>query len=74
MTPAHLALLWVKDQPGITAPLIGPRTLDHLKDLIPLMSQRLSQDLRLACDDIVPPGSAVANFLNTAPWMKGKLM
>ena len=74
MTPAHLALLWVKDQPGITAPLIGPRTLDHLKDLIPLMSQRLNQDLRLACDDIVPPGSAVANFLNTAPWMKGKLM
>ena len=27
MTPSQLALLWVKDQPGMTAPIIGLRTL-----------------------------------------------
>src|SRR5690349_11939357 len=32
LTSSQLALLWVKDQPGVTAPIIGPRTLDHLKD------------------------------------------
>jgi len=29
LQPAQLAVLWVKDQPGITAPLIGPRTLEQ---------------------------------------------
>ncbi len=30
LTASQLSLLWVKDQPGITAPIIGPRTLAHL--------------------------------------------
>ncbi|PHN05729.1 aldo/keto reductase [Flavilitoribacter nigricans] len=72
--PAHLAMLWVMGQPGVNAPLCGPRTLDQLKDLIPLMEQSISPEMQAACDEIVPPGSAVANFLNTAPWMKGKLL
>lgn len=72
--PAHLAMIWVKDQKGITAPLAGPRTLEQIKDIVPLMEKSLSQDLKEACDELVPPGSAVANFLNSAPWMKGKLV
>lgn len=74
MEPAHLAMIWVKDQPGITAPLAGPRTLAQMKDIIPLMEKELGQELREACDRLVPPGSAVANFLNSAPWMKGELL
>ena len=27
-------------------------------------------DIIAACDQICPPGSAVANFHNSAPWMK----
>jgi len=72
--PAHLAIIWVKDQPGITAPLAGPRTLDQIKDIIPLMEKELSLELKGACDELIPSGSAVADFLNTAPWMKGKLL
>ena len=30
MTTAQLATLWCKDQPGITSPIIGPRTMAHL--------------------------------------------
>lgn len=74
IAPAHLALIWVKDQPGITAPLAGPRTLSQLKDIVPIMEKKLSPELKEACDNIVPPGSAVANFLNSASWMKGKLL
>lgn len=74
LPPAHLALLWVKDQPGITAPLCGPRTLEQLEDVLPVMQMELSQEMRSACDELVPPGSAIANFLNSAPWMKGKLL
>jgi 1-deoxyxylulose-5-phosphate synthase len=35
--PAQLALLWVKDQPGVTAPIIGPRTLEQLENFLPVM-------------------------------------
>ncbi len=73
-TPAHLALLWVKDQPGLTAPLCGPRTAEQLRDLLPVMEMSLSDELRQTCDELVPPGSAVADFLNSAPWMKGRLL
>ena len=72
--PAHLALLWVKDQPHVTAPLCGPRTVDQIKDVLPIMEMSLTDEMRQLCDELVPPGSAVANFLNSAPWMKGKLL
>jgi aryl-alcohol dehydrogenase-like predicted oxidoreductase len=69
-TPGQLALTWCKDQPGITAPIVGPRTLEQLKSLLPVLEMTLSQEERAACDTINPPGSVVANFHNTAGWMK----
>lgn len=71
--PAQLAVLWVKDQPGITAPLIGPRTLEHLEQFLPVLDMKLDRSLQNLCDSLVPPGSAVSNFHNSAPWMKMKL-
>ncbi len=73
LTPSQLAILWVKDQPGITAPLIGPRTLAQLEDLLPVLEMSLDDETRRACDDLVPPGSVVANFHNSATWMKMRI-
>lgn len=70
ITAAQLSILWVKDQPGIAAPLIGPRTVQQLKDLLPVKDMTLEPALREACDRLVPPGSVVADFHNTADWMK----
>lgn len=70
--PAQLAILWVKDQPGVTAPIIGPRTVEQLQALLPVMEMSLPDEMRAACDALVRPGSAVVNFFNTAPWMKWK--
>lgn len=69
-SPAQLAVLWVKSQPGITAPLIGPRTLEQLEHLLPVLGAELPAEAAAACDALVPPGGAVANFHNTAGWMK----
>ena len=69
-TPAQLALLWCKDQPAVTAPIVGPRTLEQLTDLLPVMEMALSDEERAACDAINPPGGVVTNFFNSAPWMK----
>jgi len=74
LSPAQLAVLWVKDQPGITAPLIGPRTLEQLEHFLPVMEMTLAEHIRAACDALVPPGSAVANFHNSAPWMKMQIL
>lgn len=67
---AQLAITWVKSQPGITAPLIGPRTVAQLEHLLPAMEDTLEEEVRAACDQLVPPGSVVANFHNSAAWMK----
>jgi aryl-alcohol dehydrogenase-like predicted oxidoreductase len=68
--PAQLALLWCKDQPGITSPVVGPRTLAQLRDLLPVLEMHLTAAQRAACDAINPPGTAIVNFHNTAGWMK----
>lgn len=67
---AQLAILWVKAQAGVTAPLIGPRTVEQLEHLLPVMAMSLDAETAAACDALVPPGSVVANFHNSAPWMK----
>ena len=72
--PAQLAVLWVKDQPGVTAPIIGPRTVEQLHALLPVMEMTLPDAVRAACDELVKPGSAVVSFFNTAPWMKLKFI
>lgn len=68
--PAQLAMLWVKDQPGVTAPLIGPKSVAQLADFVPVMEMALTDAMRVACDRLVPPGSAAVNFHNSAEWMK----
>ncbi len=73
LSPAQLGLLWVKEQPGVTAPLYGPRTVEQLAHALPIVEMHLSDELRAAYDAINPPGSAVASFHNSAPWMKMRI-
>ncbi|MFC2029314.1 aldo/keto reductase [Chloroflexota bacterium] len=68
LPPAQLALLWAKDQEGITALLAGARTMEHLELILPVLDMKLDESVRAACDELVPPGTNVANFLNTALW------
>ena len=74
LTPTQLALLWTKDQPGITAPIIGPRTLQHLEDALPVLEMTLDDADRPAFDALVHPGNAVADFHNSNDWMKARIL
>jgi len=73
MTGAQLALLWAKDQPGVTAPIVGPRTLSHLEEFIPVLDMTLADTDRPLFDGLVHPGNAVADFHNTNDWMKTRI-
>jgi aryl-alcohol dehydrogenase-like predicted oxidoreductase len=68
--PARLAVAWLMHQPAVVAPLIGPRTVEQLEHLLPVLEMTITAEVSAACDSICPPGSAVANFHNSAPWMK----
>lgn len=73
MTASQLALLWCKDQPGVTSPIIGPRTVAHLEELLPVLEMSLSDEDRVFCDELVHPGNAVSDFHNSNPWMKARI-
>ena len=73
MTSAQLALLWVKDQPGVTSPIFGPRTLAHLAEGLPVLERRLDEADRPSFDALVHPGNAVADFHSTNEWMKTRI-
>ena len=68
--PAQLAVLFVKDQPGITAPIIGPKSVAQLEGLLPVLEMELPAEAQARCDELVAPGGVVASFFNTAPWMR----
>ena len=73
MTSAQLALLWVKDQPGVTSPIFGPRTLAHLAEGLAVLERRLDDADRPLFDALVHPGNALADFHSTNEWMKARI-
>lgn len=57
--PADVALAWLLHQPAVTAPIVGPRTMEQLDGALRGLSLKLSKETRAALDDIFPgPGGA----------------
>nr|WP_231982752.1 aldo/keto reductase [Pseudomonas orientalis] len=56
-TPADVALAWLLQNPIVTAPLIGPRTIEQLKDALRATTVSLSDDTVRCLEEIWPgPG------------------
>jgi aryl-alcohol dehydrogenase-like predicted oxidoreductase len=53
----HLATAFVRAHPAVSSVLIGPRTPEHLKDLLAGADVELSADVLDRIDEIVPPGT-----------------
>jgi aryl-alcohol dehydrogenase-like predicted oxidoreductase len=68
---SHMALAFALEHPSVTSVIIGPRTVEQLRDLLPGAEVRLDQDILGAIDEVVAPGTT----LNPAdrgwepPWM-----
>jgi aryl-alcohol dehydrogenase-like predicted oxidoreductase len=55
--PAAVALAWLRQNPVVTAPITGPRTLDQLQAAIDSLSLDLSDEAMATLDEIWPgPG------------------
>jgi aryl-alcohol dehydrogenase-like predicted oxidoreductase len=64
-TLAQLALAWCMEQPGVTSPIIGPRTMEQLEDNLGALDVTITDDDRARVDGIVAPGTAVSPFYET---------
>lgn len=57
--PAHVGLSWLLHQKVVTAPIIGPRTIDQLNDVLHVPEVTLDADQLKRLDTIFPgPGGA----------------
>ena len=66
-TLSQLALAWAMQQPGVTAPIIGPRTMEQFDDNMAALRIRLSEDDLKAIDAVAIPGENVSPYYE-ADW------
>jgi aryl-alcohol dehydrogenase-like predicted oxidoreductase len=55
LSPAEVALAWVRDQPGVTAPIVGARTIAQLTALLSVEDVSLPEEIADALDDVSAP-------------------
>ena len=61
--PGEVALAWLLTRPGVTGPIVGPRTAEHLSSALRAGELELSVDLLAELDSIFPgPGTAPESF------------
>jgi aryl-alcohol dehydrogenase-like predicted oxidoreductase len=53
--PADVGIAWLLEQPGVTAPIIGPRTLDQLESNVRALAVTLDDAALSRLDEIFPP-------------------
>ncbi|MEV6492220.1 aldo/keto reductase [Actinoplanes sp. NPDC051633] len=56
-TLVHLAIAFVLQHPAVTAPIIGPRTMDQLETQLGAVDLTVTPELLDRIDKIVPPGT-----------------
>jgi aryl-alcohol dehydrogenase-like predicted oxidoreductase len=55
--PADVALAWLASRPGVTAPIVGPRTLAQFQSNVAALETKLSDETLRRLDEIFPgPG------------------
>ena len=61
-TLSQFALAWCAGQPGITSPIIGPRTMEQLEDNLGALAVTVTAEDHSKIDALVPPGRMVSPF------------
>ena len=51
-SPLEVALAWVRDRPGVTAPIVGARTAAQLREALGVEERTLPDELTAALDDV----------------------
>ncbi|WP_370414234.1 aldo/keto reductase [Streptomyces fradiae] len=63
LDPAETALAWLLTRPGVTGPIVGPRTPEQLAGALRALELKLSEEVLTGLDEIFPgPGPAPEAF------------
>ncbi|KND45875.1 aldo/keto reductase [Streptomyces stelliscabiei] len=63
LEPGEAALAWLLTRPGVTGPIVGPRTLEQLESALHAVELQLSEELLAGLDEIFPgPGPSPEAF------------
>ncbi|MFE9887898.1 aldo/keto reductase [Streptomyces scopuliridis] len=61
--PGEAALAWLLTRPGVTGPIVGPRTLEQLESALRAVELELSEEVVSSLDEIFPgPGPSPEAF------------
>ncbi|MFF3939100.1 aldo/keto reductase [Streptomyces phaeofaciens] len=61
--PGEAALAWLLTRPGVTGPIVGPRTAEQLESAIRAVELELSEELLTGLDEVFPgPGPSPEAF------------
>lgn len=63
LEPGETALAWLLTRPGVTGPIVGPRTAEQLESALRALELELSDEVLTALDEIFPgPGASPEAF------------
>lgn len=62
VAPAPFALAWCLAQPGVTSPIVGPRTEEQLDDYLKARDIRVTAEDRERIDGLFPPGTHLSEY------------
>jgi aryl-alcohol dehydrogenase-like predicted oxidoreductase len=63
LEPGETALAWLLTRPGVTGPIVGPRTAEQLESALRAAELELSEEVLEALDEIFPgPGPSPEAF------------
>jgi aryl-alcohol dehydrogenase-like predicted oxidoreductase len=54
LAPGEVALAWLLTRPGVTGPIVGPRTAEQLDSAVRAVELKLSDELLASLDEIFP--------------------
>ena len=63
---SQLGLAWNMAQPGVTAPIIGPRTLEQVEDNLRAVDVKMTEEDLSRIDRLVPPKGYVVRYYDEA--------
>ncbi|GAB4455178.1 MAG: aldo/keto reductase [Armatimonadaceae bacterium] len=60
--PTHFAVAWCLAQPGVTSPIIGPKTMAQYEDYLKALEITVTEDDQKAMDALFPPGTHLSEY------------
>jgi aryl-alcohol dehydrogenase (NADP+) len=61
---SHLALAWLRNRPGVSSVIIGPRSPSQLRSYVASLDFTVPAEINARIDLLIPPGETLLNLYN----------